>query len=202
MAKLYFRYGAMDCGKTTSILQVAHNYEEVGFKVLVLKSAHDTKGDANIVSRLNVEREVDYLFEENDNMKDILRNYLNINCILVDEAEFLMPKQVDELWEITKENGIPVICYGLRCDFQLNAFPGSPRLLLLADDIEEIKTICKCGCGKKATQNMRLKNGVPVFEGEQRVIDDEKARENNIEYKSVCGDCYLKERKRILYKKH
>lgn len=201
MAKLYFRYGAMDCGKTTNILQVAHNYEEVGFKVLVLKSAHDTKGDKNIVSRLNVEREVDYLFKEEDSMWEILNNYPNTSCILVDEAEFLMPSQVDELYEITKYSDIPVICYGLRCDFQMQGFTGSPRLLLIADDIEEIKTICKCGCGRKATQNMRIKNGIPVFEGEQRVIDDERARENNIEYKSVCGKCYLKTRKKILYKK-
>lgn len=202
MAKLYFRYGSMNCGKTTHLIQVAHNYEEANCKVLVLKPDDDTKGDDYIVSRLNVQRKVDYWIKKEESIKEIIENHVNISCILVDEAEFLTVSQVDELYEITKEMNIPVICYGIRCDFQMNGFTASPRLLLLADDIEEMKNICKCGCGNKATQNMRLQNGIPVFEGEQKLIDDENAKQQNYEYMSVCGECYLKARKKILYRKH
>lgn len=202
MAKLYFRYGSMDCGKSTHLIQVAHNYEDANHKVLVLKPGDDTKGDDYIVSRIGAKRKVDYWINQEESIKEIINNHKDISCILVDEAEFLTFNQVDELYVITKEMNIPVICYGIRCDFQMKGFTGSPRLLLLADDIEEMKNICKCGCGRKATQNMRLKNGVPIFEGEQKLIDDEKAKEEKYEYMSVCGECYLKARKKILYKKH
>ena len=200
MEKLYFRYGAMNCGKSTHLLQVAHNYEETGLSVLILKPSDDTKGGKNIVSRLGAQREVDYLISKTDSITEIIKNHCGISCILVDEAEFLMPNQVEELYVITKKMDIPVICYGLRCDFQMNGFLGSQRLLLIADDIEEMKTICSCGCGKKATQNMRLENGIPVFVGKKIVIDDENAREKKIEYKPVSGGCYLNIRKKILYK--
>jgi len=201
MAKLYFRYGAMECGKTTHLLQVAYNYEKSGVKVLVLKPSIDTKGDEYVISRLGTKRKVDYLVNKENDMNDFLEEHLDINCILVDEAQFLTPKQVDELYEITKALDIPIICYGLRCDFQMNGFPGATRLLEIADDIEEMKTICACGCGKKATQNMRLQDGVPIFIGKQILIDDETAKENNTKYIPVSGECYLKTRKKILYKK-
>lgn len=190
MSKLYFRYGAMNSGKSTAILQVAHNYEEKGMKILLIKPSIDTKGDRNIVSRLGVEKEVDILLTPNDtilnSMSEQLPNVFKPSAIIVDEAQFLMPLQVDELYEITKIYDIPVLCYGLRCDFQMRGFPGATRLLEISDDIEELKTICKCG--KKATQNIRLINGNPVFDGKQIEIDNQ----DNIQYESVCGGCYLK----------
>ncbi|MBR2891019.1 MAG: thymidine kinase [Bacilli bacterium] len=190
MSKLYFRYGAMNSGKSTAILQVAHNYEEKGMKILLIKPSIDTKGDRNIVSRLGVEKEVDILLTPNDtilnSMSEQLSSVFKPSAIIVDEAQFLMPLQVDELYEITKIYDIPVLCYGLRCDFQMRGFPGATRLLEISDDIEELKTICKCG--KKATQNIRLINGNPVFDGKQIEIDNQ----DNIQYESVCGGCYLK----------
>ncbi len=183
MAKLYFRYGSMNCGKSTAIIQVAYNYEEQGFKILLLKSSLDTKGNNQIMNRSNLSRQVDVLLPPNESVYQYLTN--NIAAILVDEAQFLSPKQVDELYEISKLKDIPVICYGLRCDFTMHGFPGSTRLLEIADTIEELKNICKCG--KKATQNLRLVNGVPTFDGAQVVIDGTP----NITYESVCGECYL-----------
>ena len=112
-------------------------------------------------------------------------------AIIVDEAQFLQDEQVDELYLITKAFDVPVLCYGLRCDFRMEGFEGSTRLLQVADDIEELKTICQCGA--KATQNLRLINGEPVFEGEQVEIDNH----TKVEYEGVCGKCYLKFRRRI-----
>lgn len=194
MSKLYFRYGAMNSGKSTAILQVAHNYEEKGMKILLIKPSIDTKGNRNVVSRLGVEKEVDILLTPNDtilnSMSEQLSSVFKPSAIIVDEAQFLMPLQVDELYEITKIYDIPVLCYGLRCDFQMRGFPGATRLLEISDDIEELKTICKCG--KKATQNIRLINGEPVFNGNQIEIDNQ----DNIQYESVCGGCYLKLKRR------
>ncbi len=184
MAKLYFRYGAMNCGKSTAIIQVAYNYEEKGKKILIIKSSIDTKGDNKIMNRSGLSRKVDILLPPKVSIKPYIKE--PIDAILVDEAQFLTPNQVDELYEISKLNDIPVLCYGLRCDFKMEGFPGSTRLLLIADTIEEIKTICKCG--KKATINVRLVNGIPTLKGNQIAIDGE----NNITYESMCGKCYLK----------
>ncbi|MBO4816316.1 MAG: thymidine kinase [Clostridia bacterium] len=188
MAKLYFRYGAMNCGKTTLLLQTAHNYEERGMNVIIFKPQIDTKGDNKIVSRLGITRDIDYLLTNEDEIS----NYLNKNelpaAIIVDEAQFLTTKQVDELYVISKELNIPVLTYGLRNDFLMNTFEGAARLLALADSIEELKTICRCG--RKATQNMRFLNGKPVFKGESILIDGT----SNIVYESVCGKCYLEKR--------
>lgn len=186
MSKLYFRYGAMNSGKTTILLQVIHNYEEKGMPVLLLKPAKDTKGATKVVSRIGINREVDSLVKPADDINKIINSKDNLKAIVVDEAQFLTPKQVDELYAITKKKDIPVLCYGLRCDFQMQGFPGSTRLLEIADDIEELKTICKCG--SKATQNMRLVNGQPTFTGSQVAIDGT----DNVTYESVCGKCYLK----------
>ena len=188
MAKLYFRYGAMNCGKTTHLLQVAHNYEERGMKVLLIKPAIDTKGEDKVVSRLGVTRQVDIQLPNDSTIMELMQPE-KPNAILVDEAQFLSQGQVDELYYMTKMYDIPIICYGLRCDFQMQGFSGSTRLLQLADDIEEMKTICSCG--KKATQNLRLIDNTPVFNGTQVAIDN---GENNISYESVCGECYIKKR--------
>lgn len=145
MAKLYFRYAAMNAGKTTGLLQVAHNYEENGMKVILLKSEIDTKGDRRLVSRLGISRTVDILLNENDSVFTYIDEIKRANCILVDEAQFLKVKQVDELWYISKVLDIPVICYGLRTDFKSNMFEGSKRLLEVSDELEELVTICSCG---------------------------------------------------------
>ena len=190
MAKLYFRYGAMGCGKSAALLQVAYNYNLKNMNVALIKSKTDIKADADVISRIGLRRTVDYLLPPRAKIKRYL-DLNNLDAIIVDEAQFLSPGQVNELYEITKENDIPVLCYGLRCDFKMESFPGSRRLLEIADEIEELKTICKCG--RKATQNMRLKNNTPIFSGEQVLIDGE---ENEITYEAVCGKCYLKAKKK------
>lgn len=190
MSKLYFRYGAMNSGKSTHLMQVAHNYEERGMKVLILKPKIDTKGGDTLVSRLGVNRHVDLLVSKEDDLFEIITEYLKegkkINCILVDEVQFMKAEQIDQLFEIAVKIDIPIICYGLRTDFRTEGFEGSARLLLLAHSIEEMKTIC--ACGRKALFNGRKINGKFVFEGEQIAIDEQ----NNVEYESLCGHCYYK----------
>ena len=185
MAKLYFRYGAMGCGKSSALLQVAYNYRSKNMSVVLIKSKIDTKANTDIVARIGLQQTVDYLLPTTVKIREVI-DLNDISAIIIDEAQFLSPSQVDEFYEISKENNIPVLCYGLRCDFRMEAFPGSRRLLEIADSIEELKTICKCG--KKATQNMRLKNGIPVFKGDQILIDGSK---DEIKYEAVCGKCYL-----------
>lgn len=186
MAKLYFRYGAMNCGKSTMILQTAYNYEERDQKVIIIKSSIDTKGGTNIVSRIGLERQVDELVGPSESViKKTKKYFKKISCILVDEAQFLTGDQVFELFIITKEYDIPVICYGLKADFKTNLFTGSKRLLEVADEFTELPTICRCG--KKARFNARKINGKFVFDGDQVAIDEE----NNVSYESLCGKCYL-----------
>lgn len=191
MAKLYFRYGAMNSGKSTALMQVAHNYEERGMKIKILKPEIDSKGDNSLVSRLGITRKVDYLIKKDDNLYDnfeYIQKGENISCILVDEVQFLSSNQIDQLMEIAVKKDIPVICYGLRTDFMTKGFEGSSRLLLIAHSIEELKTICRCG--KKAIFNGRKVNGIFVFEGEQVAIDNNA----EIEYEAMCADCYFKRR--------
>ena len=190
MSKLYFRYGAMNSGKSTNLMQVAHNYEERGMKVVLIKPSTDKKGGDKLVSRLGVERKVDLLINDDQNVYEEVKNWQNnkykIDCILVDEVQFLKSHQIDELFEVAVCLDIPVICYGLRTDFKMQGFEGSTRLLLLAHSVEELKTICKCG--RKAVLNGRKINGKFVFEGEQVAIDNV----DNVEYESLCGHCYFK----------
>ena len=182
MAKIYFRYGAMNCGKTTALLQVAHNYEEKNKKIIIIKSIIDTKGDNKIVSRLGVERKVDLLLKTNEKINIDLDL---VSCILVDEAQFLTETQIDELWKISKINDIPVICYGLKTDFKSRLFDGSKRLIEIADELDELITICPCG--KRAKFNARKQNGKYINDGKQVLIDDNK----KIEYEPLCGKCYI-----------
>lgn len=190
MSKLYFRYGAMNSGKSTHLMQVAHNYEERGMKVVLIKPSPDKKGGEKLVSRLGVERSVDLIISQEMDIYEKIKRWqeekFNIDCILVDEAQFLKSNQIDQLFEISVGLNIPVICYGLRTDFKMQGFEGSTRLLLLAHSIEEMKTICKCG--RKAVLNGRMINGKFVFEGEQIAID----HIDNVEYESLCGHCYFK----------
>ena len=193
MSKLYFRYGAMNSGKSTHLMQVAHNYEERGMRVLILKPSKDKKAGEKLLSRLGVERKVDLMIADEDNICTLLEEEKKANgeihCILVDEVQFLKKEHIDGLFEVAVTMNIPVICYGLRTDFLMNGFEGSERLLLIAHSIEEMKTICKCG--KKAILNGRKINDRYVFEGEQIAIDNI----DNVEYESSCGECYLKYKK-------
>ena len=189
MAKLYFRYSAMNAGKSTMAMQVAHNYEEQNGKVLVWKPQIDTKGDEKIVSRIGIERHVDALLSESSSPLEMVTEELEkgaLDAIIVDEAQFLNENQINELYYISKKLNIAVLCFGLRCDFLMKPFPGSARLLAIADSIEELKTLCECK-KRKATQNLRLVDGIPTFEGDQVAIDGTK----NVTYKSVCGECYI-----------
>ena len=195
MAQLYFRYGAMGCGKTMQLLQVAFNYEERGQKVCVIKPATDTKNGEKLQTRIGPERETDFTFTKNENIyKKIAKNYKDVACILVDEAQFLTPKQADQLMLAVVELNIPVMCYGLRLNFRQDdsGFEGATRLLQIAHKIEEIKTICDCG--HNATLNTRFLDGKLVTEGPDILIDDGKSE---IKYRALCVNCYhkLKEKK-------
>ena len=185
MAKLYFRYGAMNSGKSTALMQVAHNYEEQGMKVLILKPQVDTKGGGELVSRLGVRRKADLLIPPELDVFEAVKAANDASgplaCVLCDESQFFTPEQAEQLFMITVDLNIPVICYGLRADFSLKGFPGSTRLLELAHTIEEMKTICTCG----------KVNGQFVFEGEQVAID----LENDVQYVSMCPQCYFKARR-------
>lgn len=194
MAKLYFRYGAMNSGKSTALLQAAFNYEERGQQVLLAKPSTDTKGSTSIVSRLGVERESDFQVTNDESIRDAFhaaRGTDRIACLLVDEAQFLTREQVDDLLRIAVQDDVPVMTYGIRTDFRTKAFPGSARLLELAHTLEELKTICRCG--RKAMFNGRRVGGRYIFEGDQVAIDGDC-----VEYESLCGACYLAESNGLL----
>lgn len=207
MAKLYFRYGAMNSGKSTALLQAAYNYEERGQRVLLAKPALDTKGASQITSRLGVTREVDFLIRADDNVRELIAakrerirrdsqesliptEPTEVACVLIDEAQFLSREQIDDLFRVAVEDGIPVLTYGIRNDFLTEAFPGSARLLAIAHALEELKTICRCG--RKAVFNGRLIGGRFVFDGDQVAIDGAGDVET-VTYESLCGNCYLDE---------
>ncbi len=198
MAKLYFRYGAMNSGKSTAMLQAAFNYEERGHRVLLAKPDTDTKGDGRIVSRLGFSREVDFLIDPVADVRALFLRFagrtsavpgtpaLPVAALLVDEAQFLTDKQVDDLVRIAILDDVPVLAYGIRTDFQTVAFPGSRRLLKVAHSLEELKTICRCG--RKAVFNARRVGDSFVFDGDQVAIDGV-----DVTYEALCGACYLQE---------
>ncbi|HZK10138.1 MAG TPA: thymidine kinase [Clostridia bacterium] len=190
MAKLYFRYGAMNSGKSTALIQVAHNYKERGMEVLVLKPLLDTKEGKLISSRIGIGKKADYLVDDSMDLFLLIKGLRAPSCVLVDEVQFFSPEQIDQLFRVAVEVDIPVICYGLRTDFSMRGFPASGRLLLLAHSIEELKTICRCG--KKAIFNARKVAGEFVFEGDQVVIDNQA----DVAYEALCGQCYLKYRRK------
>ncbi|WP_169581003.1 thymidine kinase [Microbacterium thalassium] len=211
MAKLYFRYGAMNSGKSTSLLQAAYNYEERGQHVLLAKPEIDTKGADQIDSRLGVRRTVDFLVSPDADLRSLFAEHRarvraraedalipesaatgsapDVACLLIDEAQFLTRAQVDDLLRIVVLDRVPVLAYGIRTDFQTQAFPGSRRLLELAHSLEELKTICRCG--RKALFNARLVGGRFVFDGDQVAIDELSA--DRVTYESMCAECYLRE---------
>ncbi len=194
MAKLYFRYGAMNSGKSTALLQAAYNYEERGQHVLLAKPEIDTKGADKIASRLGMERLVDFLVAPDADLRALVAEHATrydgaVACLLIDEAQFLTPAQVDDLLRIVVDDDIPALAYGIRTDFQTRAFPGSARLLELAHSLEELKTICRCG--RKALFNARLVGGRFVFDGDQVAIDE--LSHEKVTYESMCAECYLRE---------
>jgi thymidine kinase len=196
MSKLYFRHGAMNSGKSTALLQAAYNYEERGQAVLLAKPAVDTKGDMAILSRLGVDRMVDFLVTPDLNLRKEFQKRSSLHrektgkrvaCLLLDESQFLTREQVDQALEIAVLDDVPVLAYGIRTDFLTNGFPGSLRLLEIAHSLEELKTICRCG--KKAMFNARKINDSFIFDGDQVAIDGEE-----VTYESLCASCYFREK--------
>lgn len=187
MAQLYFRYGTMNSGKSIDVLKVVHNYEEQGKKVLLFTpSVNIRDGIGKVASRIGMQKDGIVVDERIDMAQ--LAAAERPNCIVVDEAQFLTKAQALQLAEIVDSLNIPVIAYGLRADFRGELFEGSYYLLALADKIEEIKTVCWY-CDKKATMNMRCKDGVPIFEGEQIQLG------GNDSYIPVCRKCYSLKKK-------
>ena len=191
MAKLYFKFGAMKSGKTRDLIKTWYNYNEKDLKVIIIKPESDKKAGDNIQSRAKEELKANYVVPTGANLYELVFfhtiKYSPIDCVLVDEAQFLTEKQVDELTEVVDNFNIPVICYGLRADAFTNLFTGSKRLFEVADVLEELKAVCKCG--DKATYNLRLNRVdeelVPVFSGNQVSIDGIDS-----DYDSVCRKCY------------
>ncbi|MBL4784942.1 MAG: thymidine kinase [Cohaesibacteraceae bacterium] len=182
MAKLYFSYSSMNAGKSTILLQASYNYVERGMHTLLYTAAVDDRtGIGNITSRIGLEAEAD-IFDTRSNLFDLIKKAHQdepASCIFIDEAQFLTQDQVWQLAKVADELHIPVMCYGLRTDFQAKLFPGSAALLAIADVLREVRTIC--WCGKKATMVARLdKHGEIVAEGEQIVIGGEES------YISLC----------------
>lgn len=185
MSKLYFRYGAMGSGKTIDLLKVAYNYKERGQKVIIFTAKIDNRYEVGkITTRIGIQADALIFDNETNFYRQIKQLEEKPDCILIDESQFLNRKQVLQLSDVVDFLDIPIICYGLRSDFQMKFFTGSGPLMEMADKIEEIKTICECG--KKATINMRMINGVPTTTGSQVLIG------GNDSYKSVCRKCYKK----------
>ena len=166
MAKLYFYYGAMNSSKTANALMTHFNYEEVGQKALLCKTEADTRDGARLIrSRIGLEKECILLSELTQMSDTEIKAY---NCIIVDEVQFATKEQIDFLSDIVDFMEVPVVCYGLRADFQNKLFPGSERLIAIADTIQEIKTVC--WCGRKATCNARFNGAGIVRDGEQVML--------------------------------
>ena len=192
MAKMHFKYASMNSGKSIDLMRTAFNYEENGYKVLVIKPEIDTKDKDNISSRVGLKRKVDFLILYSDNIFELLKGKLDdVSCILVDEAQFLSTKQVEDLFVITIACDVPVICYGLRTNFKMESFAGSKKLLEIADVLEEFITLCNCG--KIARCVSRKVGDNFVNDGEEVIIDGTE----NITYIPLCGKCYLEKVKKI-----
>ena len=185
MAKLYFKYGAMGSSKTAQALITKYNYEENDMKVWLIKPSADTRdGAATLRSRIGLEATVEVISPEVDVYARFLGSRVSrCDVIIVDECQFMTEKQIDQLRAIVNEHNIPVLCFGLRTDFLTRLFPGSRRLMELADVIEEIKTMCDCGA--KATVNARISDGYIVTEGAQVVLG------GNDSYIAMCHRCYI-----------
>ena len=196
MAKLHFKYATMNSGKSIDLIRTAYNYEESNQKIIVAKPIVDTKANDYISSRIGIERKVDFLIKENDSIISLFKGKLkDVKCIFIDEAQFLSEEQVDDLFIISKYKDIPIICYGLRVNFKMEAFEGSRRLLEISDVLEELVTLCECG--KVARYVGRKVENEYTTDGKEIVIDGT----NHVEYKSLCGECYLQKVKKITYRR-
>ncbi len=199
MAKLYFKYGAMGSSKTAQALITKYNYEENDLNVWLIKPSADTRDGADILrSRIGLQAQVDVIGPQVDIFRQFSDTQKDCDVVIVDECQFMTEAQVEQLRAIVNEYAIPVLCFGLRTDFQTRLFPGSRRLMELADVIEEIKTMCDCGA--KATINARICDGLIVTEGAQVVLG------GNDSYIAMCHRCYvhgIRDRKIIkLHGKH
>ncbi len=184
MAKLYFRHGTVGSAKTLNLLAVAHNYRDQGKKILLMKPEMDTRfGKEKIKSRAGLEMQADILIQDLDSVSRI--DYRGIDCILVDEAQFLSAKVIEEFRRITMDFDIPVLCYGLRTDFKSYLFEGSRRLMELADSIEEVKATCHY-CNRKSIMNLKHVNGRATHEGPSVDLGAEE------KYFPTCYKCYQK----------
>ncbi|HBY90544.1 MAG: thymidine kinase [Ruoffia tabacinasalis] len=184
MAKLYFKFGAMNSGKSIEIVKVAHNYEEQNKPVKIFTSAVDTRTKVGLVaSRTGLEREATPITDDMDLYEEIAGIDTELYCILIDEAQFLKKHHILELARVVDQLNIPVMAFGLKNDFSNELFEGSKYLLIYADKIEELKTICWY-CHRKATMNLRINDGEPVYTGEQIQIG------GNESYLPVCRSCY------------
>ena len=185
MAKLYFRYGTVGSAKTLNLLAVAHNYRQQGKKILLMKPELDHRfGKEQIRSRAGLEMQADLLISSEESLRQI--NYSGISCILVDEAQFLSAKVIEELRMIALRWDLPILCYGLRTDFKTHLFEGSARLMELADSIEEVKATCYY-CNRKSIMNMKHVNGLAVNEGPSVELGAEE------KYYPTCYKCYQSE---------
>ena len=186
MAKLYFKYGAMGSSKTAQALITKYNYEENDMKVWLIKPSADTRdGEQILRSRIGLEAKVEVMTPETDiarRFEEKLEEHYD--AVIVDECQFLTEAQIDQLRAVVNDHGVPVMCFGLRTDFQTKLFPGSRRLMEVADTIQEIKTICDCGA--KATVNARINDGYIVTEGAQVVLG------GNDSYIAMCHKCYIR----------
>ena len=194
MAKLYFKYGAMGSSKTAQALITKYNYEENDMKVWLLKPSADTRDGAAVIrSRIGLEALCEIATPDTDIYERFRTSRMGqCDVIIADECQFLTVAQIDQLRAIVNDFSVPVLCFGLRTDFQTKLFPGSLRLMELADCIEEIKTMCDCGA--KATVNARISDGFIVTEGAQVVLG------GNDSYIAMCHRCYIRgiqERKKI-----
>ena len=186
MAKLYFKYGAMGSSKTAQALITKYNYEENDLKVWLIKPSADTRDGAQILrSRIGLAAAVEVIAPEANVYEQFAAERAGrCDVIIVDECQFMTEKQIDQLRAIVDDHNIPVMCFGLRTDFQTHLFSGSRRLMEIADTIQEIKTICDCGA--KATVNARVNDGYIVTEGAQVVLG------GNDSYIAMCHKCYIR----------
>lgn len=188
----------MNSGKSDTLIKAAYNYTEQGLSVATIKPSADSKDEKDIVARAGGRLTVDILAYPEMNLRDEVRSLIakkalqELDCVLVDESQFLEPAQIDQLFEIAKFDEISVIAYGLRTDFQRSVFPGSLRLLELADNIEKLPTMCRCK--KQAEFNCRKIGDTFVFTGDQVAVDGKE----KVTYTSLCGNCYLEEQAKSL----
>lgn len=183
MAKLYFKYGAMTAGKTIDVITTAYKYNSRDMHAIIIKPKVDTKANDYVASRIGLYKSADIVLAEDDSIIERIKKYENLRCIVIDESQFLTERQVYELVIITKQLDVPVICFGLKVDFQGKLFKGSDALLRYADSLEELTAICNCG--KKARFNARKIDNEYTFDGEQVLIGADES------YEPLCEKCFL-----------